>query len=118
MSKRSSKPKAMPQPTREQQAVGIALAGSSIVTPLLLALLDKVLTFEEIQAICARAREIAGNFDDRPEGRFALACLDDFLLARAPVSHDADARSPALVPSDPADGAPRSDNEDVTATRA
>src|SRR5215468_4655297 len=86
--------------TKEQQAIGIALAGGSISTPLLLALLDKVLTLDEIQSICNRAREIARNFEDLPEGRFALACLEDFLLARNQIGRDA---GPALVPSDQQD---------------
>src|SRR5215470_1267830 len=86
--------------TKEQQAIGIALAGGSISTPLLLALLDKVLTLDEIQSVCNRAREIARNFEDLPEGRFALACLEDFLLARNQIGRDA---GPALVPSDQQD---------------
>jgi len=83
------------EPTSEQQAVGVALAGASIATPLLLALLDKALSFEEVQAVCRRATEIAGRFEHLPEGKFALACIDDFLLTRTPVD-----RAPALVPTD------------------
>ena len=82
------------EPTSEQQAVGVALAGASIATPLLLALLDKALSFEEVQAVCRRATEIAGRFEHLPEGKFALACIDDFLLTRTPSDP-----SPALVPA-------------------
>jgi hypothetical protein len=89
--------------TKQQQAIGIALAGGSISTPLLLALLDKVLTLDEIQSVCSRAREIARNFEDLPEGQFALACLEDFLLARGQVGRDGAAPAPALVPSDQQD---------------
>jgi hypothetical protein len=89
--------------TKQQQAVGIALAGGSISTPLLLALLDKVLTLDEIQSVCGRAREIARNFEDLPEGQFALACLEDFLLARSQIGRDGAAHAPGLVPSDQQD---------------
>ena len=118
--KRPSKVAAKPAPqdksqlTPEQQAIGIALAGSSIVTPLLLALLDKVLTLDEIQTICGRAKAIAGNFGDLPEGQFALACLEDFLLARDPVSRDTNSLAPDLVPSDQPASVERP--EDVTAS--
>jgi hypothetical protein len=91
----TSEPEQSSEPTTEQQAVGVALAGASIATPLLLALLDKALSFEEVQAVCRRATEIAGRFEHLPEGKFALACIDDFLLTRTPVD-----RSPALVPAD------------------
>jgi hypothetical protein len=114
------------QLTHEQQAIGLALAGGALATPLLLALLDKALSLEEIQSICYRAREIAGHFDDLPEGRFALACLDDFLLPRTSrrMSEATDS-SPAIVPSDApesaqpsheADGTEPSLQADVTAT--
>ena len=97
----NSAPPSRRQFTPEQQAMGIALAGSALSTPLLLALLDKVLTLDEIQTICTRARAIAGNFSDLPEGKFALACLEDFLLARSPLTEDnADQAAPDLVPSD------------------
>lgn len=118
--KRPSKVATKPAPqdklllTPEQQAVGIALAGSSIVTPLLLALLDKVLTLDEIQTICGRAKAIAGNFSDLPEGKFALACLEDFLLARDPVSQDTNSLAPDLVPWDQPASAERP--EDITAS--
>src|SRR5690349_3814879 len=65
---------AVAEPSPEQQAIGVALAGASIATPLLLALLDKALTFEEVQAVCRRATEIASRFEHLPEGKFALAC--------------------------------------------
>ena len=120
MSRKTRTPKSAsnsaPQLTRKQQAAGVALAGGSIATPLLLALLDKALSFEEVQAICSRAREIAGNFDDLPEGKYALACIDDFLLPRTPSSPEAN--SPAIVPSDDLDSSQRSDNEDATTTRS
>jgi hypothetical protein len=118
VAERNSAAKPAPPLTSRQQAVGIALAGGSLATPLLLALLDKVLTLDEIQAVCARAREIARNYGDLPEGQFALACLEDFLLARTPVTVTPDSQSPALVPSDPQQACPRSDAEDVTAARS
>jgi hypothetical protein len=86
-------------PTQQQQALGVALAGGAITTPLLLALLDKVLSFEETHAICRRAREIAIQFDNLPEGKFALACIDDFLMARSLSEPNTDEQSPTLVPS-------------------
>jgi len=89
---------AVAEPTSEQQAIGVALAGASIATPLLLALLDKALTFEEVQSVCRRATEIASRFEHLPEGKFALACIDDFLLTRTPAE-----KSPALVPSETTD---------------
>jgi hypothetical protein len=45
--------------------------------------------------------EIAGRFEHLPEGKFALACIDDFLLTRTPA--DRDGSSPALVPADSTD---------------
>ena len=50
---------------------------------------------ERLQAVCRRATEIAGRFEHLPDGKFALACIDDFLLTRTPVD-----RAPALVPTD------------------
>ena len=100
VSEPSPEQQAASDPTPEQQAVGVALAGASIATPLLLALLDKALSFEEVQAVCRRASEIAGRFEHLPEGKFALACIDDFLLTRTP---DSNGRSPALVPADSTD---------------
>jgi hypothetical protein len=97
----TSEPEQSSEPTTEQQAVGVALAGASIATPLLLALLDKALSFEEVQSVCRRATEIAGRFEHLPEGKFALACIDDFLLTRTPV----DSKSPALVPADATEAA-------------
>ena len=85
--------------------VGLALAGGAISTPLLLALLDKALSFEEIRSVVHRAREIASHFDGLPEGKFALACLDDFLLPRTPtrMAEAAESPAPAIVPSDAPD---------------
>jgi hypothetical protein len=101
---------------REQHAVGVALAGGAIATPLLLALLDKVLSLDEIQSIRCRAREIAANFEDLPEGKFALACIDDFLLLRSlnRAGAERDSLSPAIVPSDVPDASQPSQDETAT----
>ena len=88
--------------THRQQALGLALAGGALSTPLLLALFEKVLSFDEIKGVCCRAREIASHFEDLPEGKFALACLDDFLLPRR-LNHESDSSSPTIVPSDAPD---------------
>ena len=88
--------------THRQQALGLALAGGALSTPLLLALFEKVLSFDEIKGVCCRAREIASHFEDLPEGKFALACLDDFLLPRR-LNHEAESSSPTIVPSDAPD---------------
>ena len=88
--------------THRQQALGLALAGGALSTPLLLALFEKVLSFDEIKGVCCRAREIASHFEDLPEGKFALACLDDFLLPRR-LNHEAKSSSPTIVPSDAPD---------------
>src|SRR6516162_301723 len=85
--------------THRQQALGLALAGGALSTPLLLALFEKVLSFDEIKGVCCRARVIASHFEDLPEGKFALACLDDFLLPRR-LNHESDSSSPTIVPSD------------------
>jgi len=85
-----------------QQALGLALAGGALSTPLLLALFEKVLSFEEIKNVCCRAREIASHFEDLPEGKFALACLDDFLLPRR-LNQETESSSPTIVPSDAPD---------------
>ena len=90
------------QLTHRQQALGLALAGGALSTPLLLALFEKVLSFDEIKGVCCRAREIALHFEDLPEGKFALACLDDFLLPRR-LNHESDSSSPTIVPSDAPD---------------
>ena len=87
------------QLTHRQQALGLALAGGALSTPLLLALFEKVLSFDEIKSICCRAREIASHFEDLPEGKFALACLDDFLLPRR-LNQETESSSPTIVPSD------------------
>jgi hypothetical protein len=63
-------------------------------------LLDKALTFDEVQSVCRRATEIASRFEHLPEGKFALACIDDFLLTRTPADSN---RSPALVPAETTD---------------
>jgi hypothetical protein len=99
-----------------QHAVGVALAGGAIATPLLLALLDKMLSMDEIESIRCRAREIAANFEDLPEGRFALACIDDFLLLRSlnRVGAERDSLSPAIVPSDIPDARQPSQDEATT----
>src|SRR5262249_49730688 len=83
------------EPSSEQQAIGVALAGASIATPLLLALLDKALSFDEVRSVCRRATEIASRLEHLPEGKFALACIDDFLLTRTPVDSNP---APMLVP--------------------
>jgi hypothetical protein len=107
-----------PQLTHKQQAIGLALAGGALSTPLLLALFEKTLSFEEIKSICCRAREIASHFEDLPEGKFALACLDDFLLPRTPsrLNQEADASSPTIVPSDVPDSSQPAAGADVTVT--
>ena len=40
------------------------------------------------------------NYGARPEGQFALACLEDFLLARTPVARHTGSQSPVLLASD------------------
>jgi hypothetical protein len=102
----------------KQRAVGAALAGGAIATPLLLALLDKALSLDEIESIRCRAREIAANFEDLPEGKFALACIDDFFLLRSlnRVGADRDSLSPAIVPSDIPDACQPSQDKTTTET--
>jgi hypothetical protein len=90
------------QLTHRRQALGLALAGGALSTPLLLALFEKVLSFDEIKSVCCRAREIAAHFEDLPEGKFALACLDDFLLPRS-LNRETESSSPTIVPSDAPD---------------
>jgi hypothetical protein len=102
----------------KQRATGVALAGGAIATPLLLALLDKVLSVEEIESIRCRAREIAANFEDLPEGKFALACIDDFFLLRTlnRFGAERDSLSPAIVPSDVPDACQPSQDKTTTVT--
>jgi hypothetical protein len=106
------------QTEQKQNAIGVALAGGAIATPLLLALLDKVLSVEEIESIRCRAREIAANFEGLPEGKFALACIDDFFLLRSlnRVGAERDSLSPAIVPSDVPDACQPSQDKTTTVT--
>ena len=102
----------------KQHALGAALAGGAIATPLLLALLDKALSLDEIESIRCRAREIAANFEDLPEGKFALACIDDFFLLRSlnRVGAEPDSLSPAIVPLDIPDAGQPSQDKTTTVT--